>query len=391
LRPSLILALAAATPVVAQNVQVPGLQELRFGAGIQFTGIYTYGARADVNNDGRLEPVDNRFDIGARRARFTLNGRLRDDLDFRVIFYYDNIGRDRFTGTRGTPSEGNVGVWDAFWGWHAHPVWANFTIGYFRPQIGREHITSGFQTNSSMDKLPTQNYLRSHVLGRSNGRETGLNLGGLYLGRNWSFNYNAGFFDTSHEKVTGQAFGAERWSPLLAGRIAFTLGDPEMRIYGIDYQVNYFGRRRGITAALNYSHQGETNVFRKNELTGFDILANYRPLNFDAECEWLKRRRTDGNRFTDRVCHVRAGYNIRVRTTWLEPVAAVMRFTGSPLSVNAGGRDNVTDLGLNWYVRETRIKFNLHYTRQRGRATSGYDDGKIRRGDMVGLGIQLVY
>jgi len=391
LRRLLLLMLAAQTPAAAQAIQTPGLQELRFGAGIQFTGIYTYRTYADLDGNGTLEPVDNRFDLGARRARFTLNGRIREDLDFRIIFYYDNIGRDRFTGTRGTPNEGNVGIWDAFWSWRAHPSWARVTIGYFRPQIGREHIASGFQTNSSMDKLPTQIYLRSHVIGRPNGRETGINLGGLYLGRGWSFNYNAGFFDTSHEKVTGQAYGAARWSPLWAARAALTLGDPEMNQSGLDYQINYFGRRRGLTGAFNYSHQGRTNVFQSNELAGFDLLANYRNLNFDAECEWMKRRRPDGARYTDRVWHLRAGYNLPARGTWLEPVLAVMHFTGSPLSPWADGRDRLLDAGLNWYVRQTRIKFNLHYTRQRGRAVSGYDDGKIRRGDMVGLGIQLVY
>jgi len=378
-------------PGFAQQVQLPGLQELRIGAGVQITGIYTRGTLADISKQGRLEPVDDRFDLGIRRARLTVSGRIRNDLDFRVIFYYDNVGRDRFTGTRGTPSEGNVGIWDAFWMWSARPGWLHLTIGYFRPQLGREHITSGVQTNSSMDKLPTQNYLRFHAIGRSNGRETGINAGGLYLGRGWSVNYNAGFFDASHEKLVGEAYGGQRWSPLLVGRLALTLGQPEMSNYGIDYQINYFGRRRGITGALNYSHQGHTNVFSKNEVAGFDVLANYGPLNFDAEFESLRRLRLDGARYRDRVWHVRTGYNIRARTGWVEPVVAVMRFTGSPLSVWANGRDRVTDLGVNWYVQQTRIKFNVHYTRQSGCPLSGYDDGKIRRGNMVGLGIQLLY
>lgn len=391
MRTRLWLLLVLCWAMAAQTVQVPGLQELRLGVGVQLTGIYTHGARADLDHDGRLEPVDDRFDLGLRRARVSLNGRIREDLDFRVIFYFDNVGRDRFTGTRGNPNEDRVGIWDAFWTWRASPTWANFTVGYFRPQLGREHITSGFQTNSSMDKLPTQNYIRTHAIGRSNGRETGLNVGGLYLGRKWALNYNAGFFDTSHEKVTGQAYGGRYWAPLLAGRFAVSLGDPEMRSYGIDYQVNYFNERRGITAAWVYARQGRTEIFRRNELAGIDVLANYRNLNFDAECDWMKRLRSDRRAYTDRVWHVRAGYNLRARTTWLEPVVALMRFRGHPLSVWADGRDRLLDVGLNWYVRQTRVKFNLHYTRQSGRPISGVDDGQARRGDMIGLGMQFVY
>lgn len=386
----LLVALLAA-PLLAQNVQIPGLQELRIGGGIQLTGIFTHGTRADLSNSGRLDPVDDRFDLGLRRARLTLSGRILAGLDFRVIFFYDNVGRDRFTGTRGTPSEGSLGIWDAFWTWHARPERLHIIIGYFRPQLGREHITSGFQTNSSMDKLPTQNYQRIHAIGRSNGRETGINAGGLYSRGKWCLNYNAGFFDASHEKLAGQPYGGRRWSPLLAGRLALSIGDPEMKSYSIDYQVNYFGRRRGLTVAAFSSHQGHTDAFQRNSTMGLDLLANYGPLNLDAECSRLARRRLDGAAYADHTWHARAGYNIRAASSWLEPVFAVAHFTGSSLSPWKDGRDEWVDAGLNWYLRETRVKFNLHFTRQSGRPLSGYDDGKIRRGNMVGFGVQFVF
>ena len=104
-----------------QAAQVPRLSDLRFGVGVQITGVYTQGTLADINNDGKLEPVDDRFDIGLRRGRFSVAGALGTNMDFRVVFYFDNIGRDRYTGTRGTPGEGNAGIWDAFWNWHASP------------------------------------------------------------------------------------------------------------------------------------------------------------------------------------------------------------------------------------------------------------------------------
>ncbi len=376
----------------AQTTQIPRVSDLQISVGVQMLGVATTGARADVNGDGAAENVDNRFDWLARRARVSLRGRVADNIDFRVIFYFDNLGKDRFTGLRATPGDGTVGVMDAFWTWHAQPTWANVTVGYFRPQIGRENVTSGFQTNSSMDKLPTQVYQRVHTVGRSTGREGGINVGGLRNRPNWSLNYNLGLFDTSHERVTGQANGAERWSPLVVGRVALSLGDPEMTTYGIDYLVNYFNRRRGVTGAVSYAWQGENNAFRKNETVGFDLLANYRNLNLDAELDLLRRRTLGRDYYADRVWHVRSGYNIRARTTWVEPVAALMRFTGAPHSLNPNGRDEQVDVGLNWYLRETRIKLNLHRTWQWCSGVSNCSDGRtFQRGNMIGLGLQLVY
>jgi hypothetical protein len=220
----------------------------------------------------------------------------------------------------------------------------------------------------------------------------GLNIGGLRNGRQWSLNYNAGLFDTSHEKVTGQTYGGDKWAPLLVGRAALTLGQPEMQQYGIDYLVNYFNQRKGITGAAAYSRQGSNNAFLRNETVNLDVLANYGGLNFDAECDFLRRRTLAGAFYTDRVWHVRAGYNIRARTTWVEPVAAVMRFRGDRLSPNANGRDRYLDLGLNWYVRQTRVKLNLHYTRQSGSGVSNCADAKtFVRGNLIGLGVQFVY
>ena len=96
----LILTLVLPPPIEAQTVQIPRVSDLRFSAGVQLVGIYTGGAQADINGDRRLEDVANRFDFSARRARFSISGRVTEglDLDFRIVFYYDNLGRDRFTG-----------------------------------------------------------------------------------------------------------------------------------------------------------------------------------------------------------------------------------------------------------------------------------------------------
>jgi hypothetical protein len=346
----------------------------------------------NVDGDGKLEPVDDRMDFVLRRGRVGFSGRVLDSLEFRAVLFFDNLGKDRYSGTRSTINEGTTGIWDAYCIWNAKPAWANVVIGYFRPQIGRENLTSGFQTNSSMDKLPTQIYSRYHTVGRSSGRELGINFGGLRkLSRLW-LNYNLGVFDTSHALVTGSPTGGTRWSPLLVGRAALSIGDPEMTEYSIDYRVNYFNRRKGATAAVSYSHQGETDLFRKNQAVDLDLLINYRGLNFDAELDVMDRNPLHSHPYRDHVWHIRGGYNIRFRNTWLEPVVVHMQFTGDRNSPWADGRDTLNEVGLNWYVRETRVRLNVHRTWQNGSGVSNVSDGqRITRGDMIGFGVQLVY
>jgi hypothetical protein len=69
-----------------------------------------------------------------------------------------------------------------------------------------------------------------------------------------------------------------------------------------------------------------------------------------------------------------------------------MKFTGAAQSPFQNGRDELLDLGVNWYVRETRVKLNVHRTWQRGKAVSSYTDGRtFERGNLIGVGIQFVY
>ena len=392
LRGCALILLVLNGPPPAHAQEAPRITDIRLSAGMQFMGVATTGAKSDVNGDFKLEPVSNRMDFLIRRGRLGFSGRVLDTLEFRVILYYDNLGKDRHSGLRSTPTDGTTGIWDAFCTWNAQPTWANVTFGFFRPQIGRENLTSGFNTDSSMDKLPTQVYQRLHVVGRSSGREMGVNVGGLRTSSKWTLNYNIGVFDTSHERLVGLANGGERWSPLTVGRVAVSYGDPEMQTYSIDYRMNYFNRRNGVTAAVSHAHQGETNLFRKNQTTEFDILANYRGLNLDAELDLMSRTWPTHADYTDKVWHVRSGYNIRMRDTWIEPVAVYVRFTGALNSLFSSGRDQLSEISLNWYIRETRVRLNVHRTWQTGRAISNYTDGfNFLRGNMFGVGMQFVY
>jgi len=185
------------------------------------------------------------------------------------------------------------------------------------------------------------------------------------------------------------------------------------------YKVNYFGKRNGITFAFNYAYQGRGkdttpyplasgnwvtlgqltgNVpkvqFKNNQLLGFDILANYKDLTFNFEYDELKRTHDDSRLdYKDKVWHVRAGYNFTLpNKTILEPAITYSEWKGDTNSLNGDGKFKVTDVGLNWYIKQNNIKLNLHYVKQSGDKKSAYTtNGTDKAGDYIGVGLQLIF
>jgi hypothetical protein len=377
---------------------------------IQFWNVTTFDAH---NLDG--DKVADRSDFYIRRGRFGIKGKFNEDVSYCFTFAYDNVGKDAMTSSTGTPQDSSnkeYYLWDGFCTVTLQPSWANLTVGYFRPQVGRESITSAFNVDSFTKGLPNS-YLRPHLVGRSNGRETGINVGGLNHSGRWGLNYNFGLFDTNHDKIAG--YGGYDWAPLLAGRVAVTIGDSEMKTYGLNYKVNYFDQRRGVTMALNGTWQGQTNQnisedlggylggFKNNALAGADILANYGPLSLTAELDVLHREflrdafglfsGAPGPEYTDHVWLLRAGYDMPLAgNRFLEPVVMWTRFEGDRLSAfYPGGEDEVLSLGLNWYLDGNDWKVVLHYVWQDGHPVSQYSSRSDSKGDFLGLGMQMVY
>jgi hypothetical protein len=230
-------------------------------------------------------------------------------------------------------------------------------------------------------------------------------------------NYNFGVFNV--DKFNGGTGGDNL---LYTARIAVSYGDPEMKKYGLGYKVNYFGKRNGITFAVNYAYQGrgkdsstfplaDTTIwkspdyydstaktvkvqFKNNQMLGFDILANYKDFTFNAEYDELKRSFDDSKLdYKDKVWHVRAGYNFTLpNKTILEPTITYAEWQGDKASLNGNGNFKTTDVGLNWYIKQNNMKLNLHYVKQTGSAKSAYNpDGKSKAGDYVGVGLQLIF
>lgn len=321
---------------------------------------------------------ESRNDLYIRRGRLGVKGNLQKDIAFNVAFAYDGIGRDKKTAGNGSPNPDDnhdFFLWEAFAMWKYRPLF-NLTAGYFRPQVGREHMTAAFKT-SSFEKSLSNFQPRAHAIARGTGREMGLNVGGLHKGNGWSYNYNIGFFDMTGEKLMGEG---SRWFPLIASRVAVTLGDPEMQKYGIGYTHSYYGKRKGITFALNRTYQDETEIFANNSFYGGDVLANYGPWDFTVEYDWLRREafldaeNTDLDRketaiTNDKVSTYKLAYNFQLKNGKVLQAAAMYSgqaaqdWGGTPgLNSLTGATDQkVYDVGVNYLLNKDNLKLSVHY------------------------------
>jgi len=374
----------------------------------QIWGIY--GTNIDVPGATGLK--ENKGDIYIRRGRFGFKGHLMKNLSWKIWFAHDNLGRDdlnpvdiargavKTTGLTYSKFE----VWDAYFTWSYDKTWANFSLGYFRPQIGKESITSGFAVLSFEKGLPNF-YVRRHiigkpdkgdneVLGRSsvNGRIFLINWGGLYKSQGWSLNWNLGVGDNQNYT------DSKNWSPLVSARVAVSIGDPEMKKYKLGYKQTYFGKRHGITLGLNYAHQGEGidrkagssgKEFDKNEMYGADILANYGPVDFVAEYDILKRDWSDGTDYTDKVWQIKAAYNFKLGNGQIvQPAVSYGVFDpdNNGNSIYKKKKNTNWDVGINWYIQKQRAKVILHYTSGK---VENYRNGQDAKASYVGLGFQF--
>ncbi|HEX8546255.1 MAG TPA: porin [Cytophagaceae bacterium] len=312
----------------------------------------------------------SRNDIFIRRGRFGAIGYARKQLYYSFNFAFDNLGKDKNTSSPGIPNLGDNRDFfplDVFLTWQKS-IHFNLTAGYFRPQVGKESMTSPIYMPSMEKALPNVQP-RFFIVGRNTGREAGLNLGGIHLGNKWSIGYNLGIFDPSHELIVGEG---NRWAPLTTGRVTFTVGDPELQKYKIQYAQSYYGKRNGTTLGLNASHQGKTDLFNRNTFYGIDILSNYGPIDFNAEYDWMSRNSyTDVRPCTtiDKVYSIKLAYNHYLKNGWALQAAVahsgeVADDVGDAAHLNSytGSNDQtINDVGINWLIYQDRAKFGIHY------------------------------
>ncbi len=301
-----------------------------------------------------------------------------------------------------------VGLLDAFLLWKVPSLGEKLaaTAGYLRPQYGREHISGGFVVNS-LEKMATQNYLRGHLIGSVPGRAQGLDIGGLVpLGHpRLNLRYDAGLFLPPVERS-----GGFPW--LLTVRTVWQWGQPESRAYGMNHRINHFGRREGLSLAINVAWRSASGIADASRGIGADILLNHGPFQLDAEIHRLDRLRAGSGAsvYHTYTGHVRLGCNVwRTPRGTLEPVASWVFFRGGmdagaqQRAVEAAlpaGRESALEVGLNWWLDPQTVIQLFHTWREGAPGAAGPgasvnpyffqpEVGAIRRGHWLGLGLRF--
>lgn len=382
----------------------------------------TYTPRTRTFSGGAFPRYNSEFSIWntqVRRARVGLKGEILPRLHYTTILAFDQIGHDAMAGTTGGSNNGSfpsVGILDAFvtWGIRRDGRGIHLTAGYFRPQYGRESITSGFAVNL-MEKTMDQNYLREHIVYNNPGRAVGINAGcQMRLGTDKAWlRWDAGLFNPDQ--------GYPGNFPLVGvGRIAGTWGDPESEGYSLSHRINYFGQRQGISLGVGGSLGRGQTLYHRSWSYGIDLLWNRGPFQLDGEVHWLGRDLIqeigdpifNGDQYVTRTGHLRMGYNISLdHLGHLEPTVAWAFFYGGMSENDQGlatyyadapaGREFYVEPGINWWFN-ARTVLQLHYTFRQGQAGFAGDGaevntyftqsgiGAIRRGDWAGLALRWI-
>ncbi len=389
--------------------------KIKLSAAGQFWATYTMVHEVYDQSDGRYEKAHNRIVTELHRSRWTLSGQPYELLKFNFTASLDFVGRDLLSGTVGAA---NNGVWPRIRAWNVYAQWRFFrrqdflhlTIGFFPVQFGRESMTPALRV-TSMEKSWSQNYIRRHLVGIGPGRASGINLGGLVRPENGSiaWSYNVGLYSPPYHSFLGNSVGILS-SPLLSGRLALHMGDPEFEAYTLNRRINYFNERHGITLAFASAFQGETEIFTSNLAIGADLLLNYGPLNLDGEFILMQRERNTLDA-QSQTGHVRLSYNFENRHGhFVEPVLKWTYFTGA-LDSDAqqmaerlntfAGTDYAYSINCNYYFNPD-LKLTLNYTwrdADDGDAPSGatFNNyfsqngvGAIRRGNWAGIGLVMI-
>ncbi|MFH1844324.1 MAG: hypothetical protein ABIF77_14065, partial [bacterium] len=83
--------------------------------------------------------------------------------------------------------------------------------------------------------------------------------------------------------------------------------------------------------------------------------------------------------------HLRGSYN------FVLPNDQIIEWVAMAAKVEADYDESWYDLGVNWYLDQHRWKVNLHYIQQERGGNSYFWPDRSEKGDLVGLGMQMVF
>ena len=422
-RPLLLaLFLSAAAALPAQTGDSTALTRLltdykiKASIGLQLWSTYSSGMSVYDNETEAYSGVENRINTQLKRSRFIFSGQPYETVNFQLIGALDFVGRDVLASTDAGFNNGGspiFRVWNVVLSWQLarDDDGAYLIAGYFPSPIGRESNNPALRSNS-YEKAWSQNYLRRHLVGTGPGRAAGLLFGGQQHAASGKrhLTYDVALQNAYVGVLGGNSTGRQA-SPLLTGRLSYTLGDAESATYSPTHKVNYFGQRTGVTLSVGAARQGRTDLFTENVAYGLELLANHPAIHVDGDVYRL-RRTVGEEEVTGTTGYIRAGRNINLpRKLVLEPVVSYWFFrgaTGEEESATAtrlgafAGKDNGLDLGANLYFNPN-FKLSLFYALRQGSAGQGdpttiinnyYQQpglGPIERGDYAGLGLVTIF
>ena len=414
--------LLGTTPLCAQTRDTTALTRLlddykiKASIGLQLWSTYSSGMSVYDAETEAYAGVDNRINTQLKRSRFAVAGQPYETVKFQIIMALDFVGRDLLAAT---DAGANNGASPIFRVWNVALNWqlargsdgAYLQVGYFPSPIGRESNTAALRS-TSYEKAWSQNYLRRHLVGTGPGRASGLLFGGQVHAADGQrhLTYDVALQNAFVGILAGNSTG-RRASPLLTGRLSFTLGDAESETYNPTHKVNYFGKRTGVTLSVGGARQGRTDRFDENVAYGLELLANHPALHIDGDV-YRMRRSGQGSSTEGTTGYVRVGKNFGLpRQLVLEPVVSYWFYRGPTQAGEIGtasrlsefaGKDNGLDLGANLYFNPN-FKLSAFYALREGSAGQGDPTtilnnyfqqpgfGPIERGNYGGLGLVVIF
>ncbi|MDA3852839.1 MAG: hypothetical protein PF444_01145, partial [Bacteroidales bacterium] len=334
------------------------------------------------NEEDETALCDERSDVYLRRFRFGASGQPYSFLKYSFMLHVDRIGEDEFSATKG--SYKGVGLWNAYTTIKAltKSELLNVHLGYFWAAVSRDFMTAPW-TVGSFDKSYSTYYLRHFITGAGNGITSGVALGGLKNFDRMGLNYRVGIYNP--QSYLSAAYS----SRLYTGRVMWSLGDPEQKKYKYMLSGNHWSKRNGVTLGVGASSQkdgklSETLFFDQSWTYGGDLLVNYGGWSLTAEYYKMGRNAKAYDAFEGTAINLRAGYNIKIKSTFIEPNISYDSYqaSGDESLYKFVGDDNTFDVGVNWYLNKDKLKVALHYVMQEGSAA-------CNSGDYMGLALQF--
>jgi hypothetical protein len=299
-----------------------------------------------------------------RRLRFGAKGKIAERFSYTFQLHADRLFQNTDSPIKGEYK--GIEVWNAY---ASNKMLRNSNLlnihaGYFWSAMSGEYQTSPW-TYSALDKSTANNYLRKFVSGKGNGIISGLALGGVTQLGALLIDYKAGYY---YPHLIGNVTGNEVFS----SRISLSIGKKAESKYTF-MMPHMVGKkmkllRMGFGAAYHQSGGFNDSLFiHQSNAFSFDLMARWQNILLNTEFAWLSRYSDTFTDFKGKYAIVNISVWMNIGKTILEPAlhAEYYKAHGSVILFSSIQNHTQFDTGINWYLREKKLKLALHYIVQR--------------------------